>query len=59
MIYITKNKNKNIPGKWDVVNTKINTHDISEEFKDAVKDFFWHLGFRRKFRIIDMTKKTK
>ena len=57
MILIKRNKNKIIKGKWDVVNTKLNTHDVSDTFKDALKDFFWYLGlFKRKFKIIDMTK---
>ena len=57
MVLIKRNKNRTIPGKWDVVNTKLNTHDVSKTLGEALKDFFWHIGlFRKKFKIIDMTK---
>lgn len=44
MIYIKKNRFRHIPGKWDVVNTKLNTHDTTNTFKEALVYFLWHCG---------------
>jgi len=45
MIYIKKNKFRQIPGKWDVVNTKLKSHDVTNTFREALVFFLWHLGF--------------
>lgn len=44
MIYIKRNRFKHIPGKWDVVNTKLKTHDITETFRWALVYFLWNCG---------------
>lgn len=42
MIYIRRNRHKDIPGKWEVINTKLKAHDITSTFKDALVYFLWH-----------------
>lgn len=44
MVYIKLNKYRHIPGKWDVVNTKLNTHDITNTFREALVYFLWNCG---------------
>ena len=37
------------PGaKWVVVERKYNTYDACASLCDAIRYWFWHLGFRRK-----------
>lgn len=54
MVYIRLNRFRNIPGKWDVVNTKLNTHDVTETFREALVYFLWHCGmsFRHAARLL-------
>lgn len=56
MIYIKRNRFKHIPGKWDVVNTKLKTHDITDTFRAALVYFLWHCGmsFRRAARLLKL-----
>lgn len=54
MIYIKRNKFRHIPGKWDVVNTKIKSHDVTNTFRGALVFFLWHCGmsFGRAARLL-------
>ena len=54
MIYIKKNRFRHISGKWDVVNTKIKTHDVTKTFREALVFYLWHLGmsFRRAAKLL-------
>jgi hypothetical protein len=58
MIYIKRNRFRHIPGKWDVVNTKLKTHDITETFREALVYFLWHCNvpFRRAERLLGINK---
>lgn len=56
MIYIRKNRFRHIPGKWDVVNTKLKTHDVTNTFREAIVFFLWHCGmsFKRAERLMKL-----
>lgn len=56
MIYIKRNRFKHIPGKWDVVNTKLKTHDTTETFRGALVYFLWNcvMSFRRATRLFKL-----
>ena len=52
MVYIWFNKNRQIPGKWDVVNTSRKTHDVCITLRQTLVYFLWNLG-------VPFTKATK
>lgn len=56
MIYIKRNKFRHIPGKWDCVNTKLKSHDITNTFGEACICFLRHLGisFKRAIKIMNV-----
>ena len=56
MIYIKRNRFRNIPGKWDVVNTKLKTHDVTKTFREALVYFLWNCGmsFRCASRLLKL-----
>ena len=58
MVYIRLNPYRRIPGKWDVVNTKFNTHDVCPDFKTAIEYFLWNLGMSPK-KAFNLFKKNK
>lgn len=56
MVYIKLNKFRHIPGKWDVVNTRLNTHDVTDTFREALVYFLWNCGmsFRRAAKLLNL-----
>ena len=44
MIYIKLNRDRRISGKWDCVNTKLNTHDVTSTFRGALVYLLWNYG---------------
>jgi len=58
MIYIKRNRFRHIPGKWDCVNTKLKSHDVTDTFREACVFFLWHLGmsFKKAMKIMRVKK---